>query len=430
MQQGVTFFVEDLEAVLEMNRLLEKENEELKQEVNHLRNQIMALRAHDLEKKSAPCNRVDHIIEGDEKGSRKHVAANGRIQEESALKETQWKRSEQAKGRVEIPQPPQKPGKQTCEQKAPPPRPPPPATATATAAPPPPPPLPSKPMAGSQAVCRVPEVIEFYRFLNKRNAQIENRTGTTGALSEANSRNMIGEIENRSTYLSAVKSDVETQAEFINFLTREVQSAAFTEISALEGFVKWLDGELSCLVDERAVLKHFPQWPERKADVMREAACFYRDLKNLESEVSSFKDNPKHTLSQILRRIQALQDRLERAISHIERTRDGACKRYRELQIPWEWMRDNGLIGQIKLRSLRLANIYMKRIARELQSSRCSNAEDLTVQGVRFAYRVHQFAGGFDTDTRLAFDELKKMHSVFAQSANSSRQSKVELHRA
>lgn len=92
-------------------------------------------------------------------------------------------------------------------------------------------------------------------------------------------------------------------------MIREVQSAAFTEISDVEAFVKWLDGELSCLVDERAVLKHFPQWPERKADALREAACSYRDLKNLESEVLAFKSIPKQPLIQSLRKIQALEDR-------------------------------------------------------------------------------------------------------------------------
>lgn len=106
-----------------------------------------------------------------------------------------------------------------------------------------------------------------------------------------------------------IRSDVETHGESIEALLREVESAAFTEISEVETFVKWLDGELSCLVDERAVLKHFPQWPERKADALREAACSYRELKNLESEVLSFKDNPKQMLSQSLRKIQALQDR-------------------------------------------------------------------------------------------------------------------------
>ncbi|GAB2285141.1 hypothetical protein Dimus_019595 [Dionaea muscipula] len=429
MQQEVTFFVEDLETVLEMNRHLEKENQELKQEMSRLKGQIIELKANDLKKKSRVCKRVEeHSVEGDSKEvTIKQETDNGRAQEQNVGKETLSNRPDQTKGRLEIPQPPQKSTKHTCERKSPPETPPPPPPVKPAPPPPPPPLLPSRSLVGSRAVRRVPEVIEFYRFLNNRNAQVENRTGTKGILSGANSRNMIGEIENRSTYLSAVKSDVETQAEFINFLTREVQSAAFTEINALEAFVKWLDRELSCLVDERAVLKHFPQWPEGKADALREAACCYRELKNLEFEVLSFKDNPKHTSNQILRRIQALQDRLERAINHIEKTRDGACRRYRELQIPWEWMLDTGLIGQIKLSSLRLANEYMKRIGKELQSSKCFKAEDLTLQGVRFAYRVHQFAGGFDTDTRQAFDDLKRLHNTNAQSAN-GKQHHVEHH--
>lgn len=106
-----------------------------------------------------------------------------------------------------------------------------------------------------------------------------------------------------------IKSDVQKQKEFINFLIKEVESVACKEISDVELFVKWLDQELSSLVDERAVLKHFPQWPERKADALREAAFSYRDLRNLESEVSSFEANPKDSLTQALRRMQTLQDR-------------------------------------------------------------------------------------------------------------------------
>lgn len=108
-----------------------------------------------------------------------------------------------------------------------------------------------------------------------------------------------------------IKSDVQRQGEFINLLIKEVESASYTEMCEVETFVKWLDGELSSLVDERSVLKHFPNWPEKKADALREAACSYRDLKNLESEVSSFEDNPKEALGQALKRMQALQDRRE-----------------------------------------------------------------------------------------------------------------------
>lgn len=102
---------------------------------------------------------------------------------------------------------------------------------------------------------------------------------------------------------------METQGEFINLLKNEVENASFREMKDVEAFVKWLDEELSYLVDERAVLKHFPQWPEKKADAMREAACSYRDLKNLESEVASFHDDLHQSVYVSLKCIQTLQDK-------------------------------------------------------------------------------------------------------------------------
>lgn len=116
---------------------------------------------------------------------------------------------------------------------------------------------------------------------------------------------------NRPLYFASqqIKSDVENQGNFVNFLASEVQNAAYKEIADVEEFVKWLDGELSYLVDERAVLKHFPNWPEKKADAMREAAFNYRDLKNLESEASSFHDDRRVATPMALKRMQALQDK-------------------------------------------------------------------------------------------------------------------------
>ncbi|CDP09218.1 unnamed protein product [Coffea canephora] len=71
-------------------------------------------------------------------------------------------------------------------------------------------------------------------------------------------------------------------------------------------------------------------------------------------------------------------------------------------------MLDTGVIGQLKFSSVALARQYMKRIAKELESSGPVQDDDLLIQGVRFAYRVHQFAGGFDADTLLAFEELRR----------------------
>lgn len=53
------------------------------------------------------------------------------------------------------------------------------------------------------------------------------------------------------------------------------------------------------------MLKHF-DWPERKADAMREAAFGYCDLKKLESEASSFRDDLRQPCSSSLKKLQAL----------------------------------------------------------------------------------------------------------------------------
>ncbi|XP_024035341.1 protein CHUP1, chloroplastic isoform X3 [Citrus sinensis] len=381
--------------------LLEKENFELRQEVLRLKAQISSLKAHDNERKSMLWKKLQNPNTDTSPQKQTDFVKTQEFQNldgETFRPRPGFQELEAGKERsMKVPKPPPR---HTSENKV--------QTPVAFPAPPPPP-LPSKFLAGSKTVRRVPEVVELYRSLTRKDAHMENRSNTTAAPVIAFTRNMIGEIENRSTYLSAIKTDVKKQKEFINFLIKEVESAVFDQISEVEAFVKWLDGELSSLVDERAVLKHFPQWPERKADTLREAACNYRDLKNLEQEVSSFEDNQKESLPQATRKMQALQDRLEQRVNGMERMRESTGKKYRDFQIPCDWMMDSGLIGQMKVSSLRLAKEYMKRVSKELQSNECWREDNLMLQGVRFAYRVHQFAGGFDAETIQAFEELKKV---------------------
>ncbi|KAG2683930.1 hypothetical protein I3760_10G056900 [Carya illinoinensis] len=174
---------------------------------------------------------------------------------------------------------------------------------------PPPPPPPPKGLKGVPAkVRREPEVVEFYHSLMRRDSRRDSGTTSEAAPATANTRDMIGEIENRSSHLLAIKSDVETQGDFIRFLIKEVESAAFTDIEDVVPFVKWLDDELCYLVDERAVLKHF-EWPEQKADALREAAFGYCDLKKLESEASSFRDDARQPCVPALKKMQALLEK-------------------------------------------------------------------------------------------------------------------------
>ncbi|XAR59233.1 hypothetical protein NMG60_11014955 [Bertholletia excelsa] len=282
------------------------------------------------------------------------------------------------------------------------------ADRAASPAPPPPPPVPAKGMKPVPAkVRRVPEVVEFYHSLMRRDSRREPGAGTVDAPAAANTRDMIGEIENRSAYLLAIKTDAETQGDFIKFLIKEVENAAFSDIEDVVAFVKWLDDELSYLVDERAVLKHF-EWPEQKADALREAAFGYCDLKKLESEASSFRDDRGQPCVSALKKMHALFEKLEHGVYNLSRMRESAAKRYNLLLIPTDWMLDTGYVSQIKLASVKLAMKYMKRVSAELEMvGAAPEEEDLVVQGVKFAFRVHQFAGGFDVETMKAFQELR-----------------------
>ncbi|KAJ4804246.1 Hydroxyproline-rich glycoprotein family protein [Rhynchospora pubera] len=303
--------------------------------------------------------------------------------------------------------------------------------------PPPPPPPPRRDAKGGgkgvvgPCVRRAPEVVEFYHSLMRRESKRESGGGSGGneaAPATVCPRDMIGEIENRSAHLLAIKTDVETQGDFIRFLIKEVEGATFTKIEDVVSFVKWLDDELSCLVDERAVLKHF-DWPEQKADALREAAFGYCDLKKLETEASSFRDDSHQPCSSSLKKMQALFEKLEHGVYNLARIREGAMNRYRGFRIPWEWMQETGIVSQIKLASVKLAMKYMKRVSAELEVlAGGPDEEELMLQAVRFAFRVHQFAGGFDVDTMSAFQELKEKVSLFhihCQSQNQQHQQRL-----
>lgn len=281
--------------------------------------------------------------------------------------------------------------------------------------PPPPPPPPGSLSRGGvdgDKVHRAPQLVEFYQSLMKREAKKDTSTllvSSTSNASDARS-NMIGEIENRSSFLLAVKADVETQGDFVMSLADEVRGASFSDINDLVAFVNWLDEELSFLVDERAVLKHF-DWPEGKADALREAAFEYQDLMKLENRVSTFIDDPNLPCEAALKKMYSLLEKVEQSVYALLRTRDMAISRYKEFGIPANWLMDSGVVGKIKLSSVQLARKYMKRVASELDALSGPEKEParefLILQGVRFAFRVHQFAGGFDAESMKAFEDLR-----------------------
>ncbi|CAL0330239.1 unnamed protein product [Lupinus luteus] len=279
--------------------------------------------------------------------------------------------------------------------------------------PPPPPSIPSRPSAKLATTQKAPSVVQLFHSLKNQNEKRESKgyVNHQKPLPFSAHSSIVGEIQNRSAHLLAIRTDIETKGEFINNLIKKVVDARYKDIEDVLKFVDWLDGELSSLADERAVLKHF-KWPERKADAMREAAVEYRELKLLEHEISFYKDDPDIPCGSALKRMTSLFDKSERNIQRLIKLRNSAMRSYQEYNIPIAWMLDSGMMSKIKQASMTLVKIYMKRVTMELESVRHSDRESsqdsLLLQGVHFAYRAHQFAGGLDSETLCTFEEIRQ----------------------
>ncbi|KAL1204333.1 INCREASED PETAL GROWTH ANISOTROPY 1-like protein 2 [Cardamine amara subsp. amara] len=280
--------------------------------------------------------------------------------------------------------------------------------------PPPPPPPPPRPLAKAARAQKSPPVSQLFQLLKKQDNSRDLSPSVNGNnKSQVNSahNSIVGEIQNRSAHLIAIKADIETKGDFINDLIQKVLTTCFSDMEDVMKFVDWLDKELATLADERAVLKHF-KWPERKADALQEAAVEYRELKKLEKELSSYSDDPSIHYGVALKKMVNLLDKSEQRIRRLVRLRGSSMRSYQDFKIPVEWMLDSGMISKIKRASIKLAKTYMNRVANELESARNldreATQEALLLQGVRFAYRTHQFAGGLDPETLCALEEIKQ----------------------
>uniref|UniRef100_A0ACD5W1H5 Uncharacterized protein n=1 Tax=Avena sativa TaxID=4498 RepID=A0ACD5W1H5_AVESA len=288
---------------------------------------------------------------------------------------------------------------------------------------------------GGDRMRRAPEIVEFYQSLTRRSEA--RQTGSRGPKeasggSTAPKGDLIGEITKNSPHLLAVQADVETQGDFVRTLVTEVRDATFATIEDVVAFVAWLDEELSFLVDEQAVLKHF-DWPEKRADALRDAAAKHEWLVQLDKQISSFVDDHALHRDAALGKMYSLFEKTEKSVHKFLLDRDARdtkinlISRYKEQDIPVGWMSDTGLIVKVKLACVNLARQYMMRVVSEIDALSGANKNQtretalfkrlkeqnrqvLLHQGVRFAFRVHQFSGGFTAQSLGAFDELKRRH--------------------
>lgn len=191
-----------IEATVARNAALEKENQELRCEVARLKAHISSLKAHDNERKTILWKKLQSSIDSTNIDASQLKPPINKASDHGVYEENLQPRHSVLESRprkdcnpARVPTPPSKPSlmKEVNGRKVP-------------LVPAPPPPPSSNLLAGDKAIRRVPEVIELYRLVTRKDVKLDSRGNVTGAAPVSFTKNMIGEIENRSTYLSAVST--------------------------------------------------------------------------------------------------------------------------------------------------------------------------------------------------------------------------------
>lgn len=209
-----------LHGLIERNHALEEENKQLRHQVSRLKGQISSLEGQDIDKRMLWKKLENSATSISYSKEKQFIQSKDDAKEAIDLNSSPCDiRLRQQFSRVNLmrsraPRVPNPPPNQTCLQ---------PKTTVrkegCMAPPPPPPPPPSKLQRSTKAIQRIPEVVELYRSLVRREGKNDAKPGCVGIPAATNSREMIGEIENRSAYVIAVSTYIH-----ICFLTSSIIS--------------------------------------------------------------------------------------------------------------------------------------------------------------------------------------------------------------
>jgi hypothetical protein len=232
--------------------------------------------------------------------------------------------------------------------------------------------------------------------------------------SPASMAEAMAEMESKSQYAIDVRNDITNYKDAIDGpdgLAAQVSKAKFRRTDDVVRFVNKVDEALAALSDERAVLKEF-EWPEEKYDAMREARAAHLQLMEMSSRLSGWPAARAGTrCEEELRLMETYLDKVCRVLDSQARTADSDEKRFAKHGVPW----DRNAAKAVKHAALNLANRYLTRVLDESAKAGTgghggvaaqARVQELLTKGVRFAFRVHQFAGGFNQETLKSFEAV------------------------
>ena len=216
------------------------------------------------------------------------------------------------------------------------------------------------------------------------------------------------ELQAKSSYMKQVLQDRERYGKMLLDLAAQIRRFTPKTAEHVDLFLCEVEKRLALLSDERMVLKDdrlVEVWPERRIDCMREAVAKKKTLlamvRALDVQRDSWcaKSNVRDELYHVEDALTAVRAQLDQFL----RDQDECKKRLNVEKVPFDW----SLVQRIHRAAVALAKYAMSMILTSTQSvDPHPDAVAMIEQALRFSFKCHQFAGGFDNEATQLFVSL------------------------
>ena len=208
-------------------------------------------------------------------------------------------------------------------------------------------------------------------------------------------------------------------------LAEEVRDARPADPEALREFLDKIDEVLASLTEPHAILREIPEWPGAKVEAMRELRDLQTELREMAGAMNEWPAlDPNSRALRRTAKASAVMWACDEELGKIARAMDAAARRLESITRRLEsdgkrfaahWLTfDEADVEKTRHASLTLAERHMRcaslaadRAMDDGDADGVGKARELLAGAVRFAFRSHELAGGFNGGCRDALEDVR-----------------------
>ena len=233
------------------------------------------------------------------------------------------------------------------------------------------------------------------------------------------------ELTRTSSALGRLERERKAYVPLLRDLAEEVRDARPADPEALREFLDKIDEVLASLTEPHAILREIPEWPGAKVEAMRELRDLQTELREMAGAMNEWPAlDPNSRALRRTAKASAVMWACDEELGKIARAMDAAARRLesitRRLESDGKRFAAHGLtfdeadVEKTRHASLTLAERHMRcaslaadRAMDDGDADGVGKARELLAGAVRFAFRSHELAGGFNGRCRDALEDVR-----------------------